>query len=321
MFNMNLKSMEYFLEVAKDLNMTTAAQRLYISQQALSLQIQKLEQYYGTALFERQPKLQLTYAGQQLVESATAILRENETLVNLLSDISNNHYGSLRIGISALRAIACFPLILPAFSQRWPNVSLQLTEDATPIMIQMLYDGMLDVLVSPLEGRTESSALSNKIESIFLLDEKNYLVCSDVLLNRYFGNRSTQIKQQAMKGTDLREFSEMPFILNKQSMRLRKLADACFHDAGFKPKVYIESNNNDLIISLYSSHLGAFFCRGSRLPQLMTAFPDCNAFPIKNSGSFLHVPVYLMYRKTRPQPAHAISFMNLLQEAWKKLSD
>ena len=47
---MNVKYLESFLEVAKDLNMTTAAQRLYISQQTLSFQIQRLELYYGVKL-------------------------------------------------------------------------------------------------------------------------------------------------------------------------------------------------------------------------------------------------------------------------------
>ena len=317
---MNLKSLEYFLEVAKDLNMSSAAQRLYISQQALSLQIQKLEQYYGTALFDRQPKLQLTFAGQQLVESSGAILRENEALINRLSEISCNHHGTIRIGISAVRATECFPLILPAFSQRWPNVSLHLTESITPEMIQMLCDGLLDVLVTPLQGRAESSALSDKIESVFLMNEQNYLVCSDVILDRYFGNRSKDVKQQAVKGTDLKEFSEIPFILNKHPMRLRKLADECFHNAGFKPKIYTESSNFDLIVSLYSSHLGAFFCRGTRLPSLLNAFPDCNAFPIKTNSSFVHTPIYLMYGKLRRPAVHVIDFMNLMKEAWQTLS-
>ena len=47
---MNVKYLESFLEVAKDLNMTTAAQRLYISQQTLSFQIQRLELYYGVKM-------------------------------------------------------------------------------------------------------------------------------------------------------------------------------------------------------------------------------------------------------------------------------
>ena len=85
---MNLKSLEYFIEVANDLNITSAAQRLYISQQALSAQIQKLEQYYGVTLFERQPKMRLTYAGEQLLEGAKKIIKDSEEITNSLSDIS-----------------------------------------------------------------------------------------------------------------------------------------------------------------------------------------------------------------------------------------
>ena len=104
---MNVKYLESFLEVAKDLNMTTAAQRLYISQQTLSFQIQRLELYYGVKLFERQPKLQLTYAGKQLVEGAGVIIKENESLINSFSDISSKHSGLRRM----------FPYGIARFSQ------------------------------------------------------------------------------------------------------------------------------------------------------------------------------------------------------------
>ena len=121
---MNVKYLESFLEVAKDLNMTSAAQRLYISQQTLSFQIQRLELYYGVKLFERQPKLQLTYAGKQLLEGAKLIIKENESLINGFSDISSKHSGLLRIGIPAYRAAECFPMVLPDFHKRWPNISM-----------------------------------------------------------------------------------------------------------------------------------------------------------------------------------------------------
>ena len=106
----NLKSLAYFVEVAKDLSITGAAQRLYLSQQALSLQIQKLERYYGVTLFERQPRFRLTSAGELLLEGAQKILRENDAIVNSLAEISESHAGTLRIGIPAYRAAECFPL-------------------------------------------------------------------------------------------------------------------------------------------------------------------------------------------------------------------
>ena len=52
---MNFLHLKYFLLVAEELNITRAAERLYISQQSLSNHIQRLEQYYGTKLFYRKP--------------------------------------------------------------------------------------------------------------------------------------------------------------------------------------------------------------------------------------------------------------------------
>ena len=54
---MNLISLYYFTELAKELHMTNTAQKLYITQQNLSQHIQRLEQYYGVELFYRKPKL------------------------------------------------------------------------------------------------------------------------------------------------------------------------------------------------------------------------------------------------------------------------
>ena len=317
---MNVKYLESFLEVAKDLNMTTAAQRLYISQQTLSFQIQRLELYYGVKLFERQPKLQLTYAGKQLVEGAGVIIKENESLINSFSDISSKHSGLLRIAIPAYRAAECFPMVLPDFHKRWPNISLELVEESSEEMLQMLCDGALDLLIGT-PSRSEVSGLKDRIDFTLLLEEKSYIICSDILLEHYFGKDTPRIKEQAACGTDLHEFSQVPFILHKPPMRLRRVADECFHNAGFKPNVYIESSNTELMISLYPCHLGAFFCRKSRLPSLMKTLSGCNAFPIKNDSTLLQTPICLMRRKNGKPPGHVNDFMILMKTAWKHLAD
>lgn len=105
----------HFVELAKELHFTNTAQKLYISQQNLSQHVQKLEQYYGVVLFHRKPKLTLTYAGEQLLASATKILAEEKDLVNRLVNISSNRRGSLKVGIPAYRGQVCLPDILPAF--------------------------------------------------------------------------------------------------------------------------------------------------------------------------------------------------------------
>lgn len=64
---LNIKSIEYFLITAEELNFTRAAERLYISQQALSSHIKRLEEEYHVQLFARKPSLHLTPEGEQMV--------------------------------------------------------------------------------------------------------------------------------------------------------------------------------------------------------------------------------------------------------------
>ena len=317
---MNLKSLEDFIEVAKDLNMTSAAQRLYISQQALSSQILKLEQYYGVTLFERQPKLRLTFAGQRLLEGAERIVQESIAVTNSLTDLSKTHSGLLRIGIPTFRAQQCFPLILAEYTKKWPNVSISLEEPNTTQMLEMLLNGALDVcIVAPSE--TELRMLSDRLDFTFLLDDRTYLVCSDELLQRCYGSRAEEMKKNALLGTDMREFQDLPLILHKPPMKLRQVADECFNNAGIKPNVFMETGNTELMIAMYSCHVGAFFSRKSRLRSIRQLYPDCNAFPVRYADAPHTSTVYFARRKSQRTPPHILDFERLMQRAWKVISE
>ena len=97
---MNFLHLKYFLLVAEELNITRAAERLYISQQSLSNHISNLEKELGVQLFTRSPKLSLTYAGNLLVETAGQILDLHDQYLSKVGDINRNYIGSLRVGIS-----------------------------------------------------------------------------------------------------------------------------------------------------------------------------------------------------------------------------
>ena len=317
---MNIKNLEYFLEVARDCNMTAAAARLYISQQALSMQIQKLENYYGTTLFERHPRLRLTYAGEELVEGAERIVRENEYLLNHLSTADHAHHGTLKLGISSARARQCFPLIIPAYSEKWPNIKIQLVDESTPVLLGMLEEGKLDVVFTSTDRAGISSGKLGRITCLEVFKETNYLAISDTLMDKVFGSEAEVLKSDLKQGTDLSLFRSVPFILFKRPMKLRGLADECFLQAGFKPDIYIETDSFELVRSLYTSHVGAFFCRGTRLAELQSEYTDCNAFPLILRGEPVKTPVCLMYNHIHRPAAHVRDFMDMLQEAWEKLA-
>ena len=97
---MNFLHLKYFLLVAEELNITRAAERLYISQQSLSNHISNLERELDVKLFTRSPKLSLTYAGDMLVDTATQILDLHSQFLTKVGDINRHYMGMLRLGIS-----------------------------------------------------------------------------------------------------------------------------------------------------------------------------------------------------------------------------
>ena len=93
-------NLEYFLAAAEELNFTRAAKRLFISQQSLSNHISNMERELNVKLFTRSPKLSLTYAGDQLVQTATQILDLHTQFLTKVGDINRHYLGVLRVGIS-----------------------------------------------------------------------------------------------------------------------------------------------------------------------------------------------------------------------------
>lgn len=312
---MNLLSLYYFVELAKELHVTNVAQRLYISQQNLSQHIQRLEHFYGVELFYRKPRLALTYAGEQLYAAAIKILAEESDFVNRLSSISKKRAGNLKIGIPAYRGQICLPDILSRFHKLWPNVSIQLIDKASEKMEEMVRDGELDFYIGVIHPN------SAQLDILPLLDDSVFLVCSDELLKRYYTDSCEELKKRSRKGANLKWFSHVPFLLPEPRMRLRKLIDECFLDAKVTPEIFLESSSTELLISLYPNHYGAFFCTQMRLPLLAASAPDANTFPMILKGEFVQHHIGLVRHKDRFLPDYVNDFIEITKDVFHEISN
>ena len=125
---MNLRSLEYFLAAAEELNFTRAAERLFITQQALSSHIKRLEEEYSVTLFQRKPALHLTLEGEQMVLYARHILDSEAKMRAAFSDISQNCRGALHIGMSRLRAEVFFPMMWNYYHPTHTNISIEVVD-------------------------------------------------------------------------------------------------------------------------------------------------------------------------------------------------
>ena len=115
----SLTSLKCFAAAAEELNFTRAAKRLFISQQALSSHISKLEEYYGVRLFDRGIPMTLTDAGRALQKHAREILSSVDDYAREVQDIKNFRQGELTVGIPVTRGTIMLPPVVENVSIEW----------------------------------------------------------------------------------------------------------------------------------------------------------------------------------------------------------
>ena len=275
---MDIISLYYFREAAKDLHFTNTARRLFISQQTLSAHIQRLENYYGVHLFNRRPSLTLTYAGEQLLKSAEKIVTESDNIKKKLTELNNHNVGQIRIGLSFFALRTCMPQILPKFYVRWPNVSVSLQTGDRHVLLQLLEEGAVDLAIASPGQNVGKNTCTYQIS---LFHDDLYLIVPNELLNKYYGEEAAVIQEREKAGTDLKCFSKLPFMLHKPGTRKREIADLLFEVAGYDPNVVREATTTDQISIRLPTHIGAMCCAESWIDILKMKEPDVSVFPIK----------------------------------------
>lgn len=151
---MTLVQLEYVIAVDTYRNFVVAAQKCFVTQPTLSMQIQKLEDNLGVRIFDRsrQPVVP-TELGIQVIAQARRILDESKQLTEIIKVFNNELSGELKIGVIPTVAPYLLPQIIPAFNQKYPKVQLMIWEYTTEQIIQTLKVGLLDcgILATPLE--------------------------------------------------------------------------------------------------------------------------------------------------------------------------
>jgi LysR family transcriptional regulator for metE and metH len=131
-----------------------AAERVHLTQSALSHQLRALETHYRTRLVERRGRTsKLTASGERLVTLARSVLNEIQAAERDLAKLAHNPSGTLRI---ALECHTCFDWLLPimhVFRKAWPEVELDLVSGFHPNPLELLADGTADLVIGSQQKR------------------------------------------------------------------------------------------------------------------------------------------------------------------------
>ena len=312
---MNFESIYYFTELAKTLNMNETGEKLYISQQTLSNHIKRLEDYYGTKLFFRKPKLMLTPIGEEYLKYAEKVLTAEADMINKIRDMESEDMGKLIIGASSPRADIFIPSIIEKFTEEFPQVSLVLREKQSQDLEEMCLENKIDIAIS-----IDEDYKNENLKSRLLLEEKLYLCVSDRLLEKYVEDLAT-LKEKSLKKIDLRDFEKVPFLLYTQDNRIRNLIDKSFKEAGVKPNDYIETAYSRIALAICNKAIAAVFISQMNIKRWMQEFgDDINVFPIYSKNKPVTLGIYAIKNKNRYSTKYAKRFIELLEEYFESIN-
>jgi LysR family transcriptional regulator, hydrogen peroxide-inducible genes activator len=148
---MTLNELRYIVAVAQERNFRRAAGKAFISQPALSLAIQKLEEELGVRIFERgKNEVTVTPVGSEIVEQAQRALEEVGRIRELARQGEDQLAGTLRLGIIYSVGPYLLPDLVPALKKLAPDMTLEIEENITANLDTLLRNGRLDVIVIAL---------------------------------------------------------------------------------------------------------------------------------------------------------------------------
>lgn len=262
---MELRQLQYALQIAAERNFSRAAEKLHIAQPSLSQQLSKLEKEIGVLLFQRNTSsVELTHAGEAFMEKAQKIIDEVELLRQEMSDISQLRGGKVVVGSMPITGSHLLPYVLPTFKRSFPNIEITLLEDSSMNLEKLTALGKTDLslLSLPLVEPSLAYEIIGE-ELIDLAVPTNHPLALRATAN----NMPVPVQLEELKGE--------PFIILKKGQGFRKMTIELCQQAGFEPHVVFESNNMETIQSLVAAGMGV-----TLVPRYIARAPRSEFVPI-----------------------------------------
>lgn len=259
---MDLRQLYYFLAVAETQNVSRAATRVWISQPALSRQLQLLEQELNVTLFERKARgVVLTEAGLLLQQRATAVLKDITSIKETLSAHAAEPVGTVTLGVpSALRSLLT-ARVACRFAELCPKALLRIHESTSRAIRDGVASGDTDVAIFSTEEP------SHPFTAIPLVSES--LVAIGAPTDDLSMSRPISVKR----------LCRSPLILTTYPNSLRQIVDRAVSKAGISCRVSMEVDMSALMIDLATQGLG------------YAVLPACAAIAPLSSGLISAAPI------------------------------
>jgi DNA-binding transcriptional LysR family regulator len=290
---MELRLFRYCVAIAEEASFTRAASRLRIAQPALSRQIKAMEHEIGFALFQRGLRgTTLTEPGRVFVASARVVLAEAVAAVQKARRAGRGELGLLRIGFTASASFNPFVTgSIRDFRTAYPEVEVELIEEATAFLLDRFATGRLDVaFIRPAPGEVDH-----------LLSQR--AVSEPLVVAMPIGHAQAHRKSVALKSLAGDAFILYP--RGNGRALFDSIVSAC-QQAGFSPRVMQVAPQLTSVVNLVATGIGV-----SIVPKSMAQVATGGVVyrPLTNAPK----AEITLVRRDQPEPRSAIVFAELVR--------
>ncbi len=273
--NLHLQHLAYLREVARAGGVTRAAERLHVTQPALSQALAELERRLGAPLFERAGRgRRLTLAGEAVLAFAEQTLTGAEALARVLEVYGRGAGGVLHVGMIDAAGIYLLPKVIRDYRAAQPEVDLRVTVDTSGALLGRLRAFELDLAV------VVDAAAEPDLAAVEIAREPLY----------WYAPAAAREQPQ-----------EAQWALYPEGSRTRRLIDEGFTRAGLRPTVTLESGNPEVLRQMAVLGLG-----WTVLPE---AVARGNGRGLRRGARVAVRPVHAVWRRSAPADPRVTTFV------------
>lgn len=248
---MEIRHFHYICTIYETGSISRAAEKLYISQPSLSQLLKSVEKKVGAPLFDRgsQP-LRPTTIGQKYLETARRIMELDTEFHRYVEDELGCAQGNLVVGSSPFRSTYFLASFLPEFQEKYPGIRLQLAEHTSKRLEEAVLSGDADLIIAtqPVDANAFSFAELYSEEMVLVLPAGHEL------------SKQYHLPQDC-RGTlpllPIGLLKDTPFIQMHSEQKLHQQLLSLCEEAGFTPKIYLQTRSMETALTLAAAGLGA----------------------------------------------------------------
>ncbi|MDO5783573.1 MAG: LysR family transcriptional regulator [Eubacteriales bacterium] len=293
------RNMEYVYAVYQEMSFSRAAERLFISQPALSTMIKKIEARVGSPIFDRScSPIRLTACGREYISCVEQIMDIETQFRQYLNQTESLAVGSLSIGANSVFASYLLPGYIFAFSRRHPGVQVSMTEGNTDDLLTSLNTGDIDIVLENYE------LPDDLYEKHYLFTEHLIIAAPKALVQDNLPQQYRLDMQQPgiaanWDSTPCMPFSmlaDIPFLTLRTGNDTRQRFNRLCTRYAVHPKIRLELDQLTTAYQIARSGMGATVVSDTILQHA----PACDSlYYFRVDEDISHRPVYFYYRRKK----------------------